>query len=87
MSEFLREEQGDDQVSKQQNGQNQDNVGDDVGLHGLPQLLACLDVKKRQGEENYREQQHRYILHRSSCISMSVTLVRLETEAPAEANP
>jgi len=26
-------------------------------------------------------------LHRSSCISMSVTLVRLETEAPAEANP
>jgi hypothetical protein len=87
MSEFLREEQGDDQVSKQQNGQNQGNGGDDVDLHGLPQLLACLDVEKRQGEENYREQQHRYILHRSSCISMSVTLVRLETEAPAEANP
>jgi hypothetical protein len=71
MSEFLREEQGDGQVSKQQDGQNQDNDGDDVGLHGLPQLLASLDVEKRQGEENYREQQHRYILHRSSRISMS----------------
>jgi hypothetical protein len=30
---------------------------------GLPQLLAGLDVQKRQTEENYREQQHRYILH------------------------
>src|ERR1035441_4273447 len=71
ISEFLREEQGDGQVSKQQDGQNQDNDGDDVGLHGLPQLLASLDVEKRQGEEYDREQQHRYILHRSSRISMS----------------
>jgi hypothetical protein len=30
---------------------------------GLPQLLACLDVEKRQGEENRREEQHRQILH------------------------
>jgi hypothetical protein len=69
--ELLREEQGDGQVSKQKNGQNQGNCGDDVGLHGLPQLLAALDVEKRQGEEYDREQQHRYILHRSSRISMS----------------
>jgi hypothetical protein len=74
ISELLREEQGDGQVSKQKNGQNQGNGGDDVGLHGLPQLLAALDVEKRQGEENYREQQHRYILHRSSRISMSKLL-------------
>jgi hypothetical protein len=66
MSELLREKQGDGQVTKQQDGQNERNDGNDVGLHGLPQLLACLDVEKRQGEENYREQQHRYILHRRS---------------------
>jgi hypothetical protein len=56
--ELLREEQGDGQVSKQKNGQNQGNCGDDVGLHGLPQLLAALDVEKRQGEEYDREQLH-----------------------------
>jgi hypothetical protein len=33
---------------------------------GLPQLLAGLDVEKRQGEENYGEQQHHNILHGSS---------------------
>jgi hypothetical protein len=71
MSEFLREEQGDGKVSKQQDGQNQGNGGDDVGLHGLPQLLAALDVEKRQGEEYGREQQHRYILHRGSLSSVS----------------
>jgi len=32
----------------------------------LPQLLAGLDVQKRHGEENDREQHHRYILHRTS---------------------
>jgi hypothetical protein len=30
---------------------------------GLPQLLTSLDVEKRQAEENYGEQQHRYVLH------------------------
>jgi len=52
MSELLREKQGDNQVTEQEDGQNERNDGNDVGLHGLPQLLACLDVKKRQGEEN-----------------------------------
>jgi hypothetical protein len=56
MSEFLREKQGEGKVAKQKDGQNQRNDGDDI--HALPQLLACLDVEKRQGEENYREQQH-----------------------------
>jgi hypothetical protein len=73
MSEFLREKQGDDQVTKQEDGQNERNDGNDVGLHGLPQLLACLDVKKRQSEENYREQQHHYILHGRSLIFRRMT--------------
>jgi hypothetical protein len=30
---------------------------------GLPQLLAALDVKKRQGEEDNGEEQHGEILH------------------------
>jgi hypothetical protein len=71
MLEFLREKQGDGQVTKQQDGQNQGSNGDGVDLHGLPQLLACLDVEKRQAEENYREQQHRHILHFGSLDSMS----------------
>jgi hypothetical protein len=33
---------------------------------GLPQLLACLDVKERHDKENYGEQQHQCILHRES---------------------
>jgi hypothetical protein len=57
MLELLREKQGGDEVAKQQNGQNQRNSSDDI--HGLPQLLASLDVEKRQAKENYGEQQHR----------------------------
>jgi hypothetical protein len=64
MSKLLREKQGGDEVAEQQNRQNQRNSSDDI--HGLPQLLASLDVEKRQAEENCREQQHRYILHRRS---------------------
>jgi hypothetical protein len=63
MSEFLREKQGKSQVAQQSYGRNQSDHSDDVDLHGLPQLLTCLDVQKRQAEENYREQQHRQILH------------------------
>jgi hypothetical protein len=29
----------------------------------LPQLLACLDVEKRQDKENKREQKHGCVLH------------------------
>jgi hypothetical protein len=57
ISELLRKEQGGDEVAEQQNRQNQRNSSDDI--HGLPQLLASLDVEKRQAEENYGEQQHR----------------------------
>jgi hypothetical protein len=57
MLELLREKQGGDEVAEQQNKQNQRKHGDDI--HGLPQLLASLDVQKRQAEENYGEQQHR----------------------------
>jgi hypothetical protein len=64
MSKLLREKQGGDEVAEQQNRQNQRKSSDDI--HGLPQLLASLDVEKRQAEENYREQQHRYILHSRS---------------------
>ena len=63
MSEFLREEQGEGQITQQQNGKNQRDDRDESMCMGLPQLLARLDVEKRQGEENYREQQHHHILH------------------------
>jgi hypothetical protein len=66
MSELLRKEQGKGEVAQEQNGKNQGNDGCNVCLHGLPQLLTRLDVKKRQAEENYREQQHPYILHSGS---------------------
>jgi hypothetical protein len=36
---------------------------------GLPQLLACLDVEKRHGEENNGEEQHHSILHCKSLNS------------------
>jgi hypothetical protein len=61
MLELLREKQSGDEVTKQQNRQNQRNSSHDI--HGLPQLLTSLDVAKRQAEENYGEQQHRYFLH------------------------
>jgi hypothetical protein len=57
MLELLREKQGGDEVAEQQNRQNQRESSDDI--HGLPQLLASLDVEKRQAKENYGEQQHR----------------------------
>jgi hypothetical protein len=57
MLELLREKQGGDEVAEQQNGQNQRQSSDDI--HELPQLLASLDVEKRQAEENYGKQQHR----------------------------
>jgi hypothetical protein len=57
MLELLREKQGGDEVAEQQNRQNQRKSSDDI--HGLPQLLACLDVEKRKDEENYGEKQHR----------------------------
>jgi hypothetical protein len=63
MSELLRIQQGDDQVTKQQDGQDERNNGNQVGVHGLPQLLACLDVEKRQDKEDCCEQQHPNILH------------------------
>jgi hypothetical protein len=53
MLELLREKQGGDEVAEQQNRQDQRNDRD--GIHGLPQLLASLDVEKRQAEENCRE--------------------------------
>jgi hypothetical protein len=35
---------------------------------GLPQLLACLDVQKRQGKEDNGEGDHDYILHGFSLL-------------------
>jgi hypothetical protein len=52
---------------------------------GLPQLLAGLDVEKRQGEEDNGEQQHPKILHRESRSSRS-RLVRLFAEMRAGNN-
>jgi hypothetical protein len=67
MSEFLREEQGNGQVTQKQNGKNEGSYSNEI--HGLPQLLASFDVEKRQAEENCREEQHRHILHRRSLDS------------------
>jgi hypothetical protein len=53
ISEFLREEQREDKVTKQEDGENECDYRDPI--HGLPQLLARLDVEKRQDEENCRE--------------------------------
>jgi hypothetical protein len=65
MLELLREQQGESQISQQEDRQNQCNGGDQVNLHGLlPQLLARLDVEKRQAEKDYRKNQHRQVLHR-----------------------
>jgi hypothetical protein len=38
-------------------------------VHGLPQLLARLDVEKRQGKENDGEKQHDCVLHAGSPFS------------------
>ena len=56
ISEFLREEQRDGEIAQEQDGNDQGNECDGVNVHGdLPQLLAGLDVEKRQAEENCRE--------------------------------
>jgi hypothetical protein len=69
MSEFLREQQGEGEITQQQDGYGKGNHSDEVDLHGLPQLLACLDVEKRHGKENYGEQHHDEILHSRSLNS------------------
>jgi hypothetical protein len=73
MSELLREEQGEGEVAKQEDGDYERNDSDEINLHWrLPQLLAGLDVKKRQAEENYGEEQHRSILQQTlHCGSLS----------------
>jgi hypothetical protein len=45
--------------------------------------MAGLDVKKRQAEENYREKQHRQILHRISRNSMNLGLMAGRRQMPA----
>ncbi len=73
MLELLREEQGEGKVAKQENGNYERNDSDEINLHWrLPQLLAGLDVKERQAEENQSEKQHRSILQqRLHCGSLS----------------
>jgi hypothetical protein len=66
MSEFLRVEHRQSEIAQQQDGDDETDCADNVELHGLPQLLAGLDVKKRQDEESGGEQQHGYVLHRKS---------------------
>jgi hypothetical protein len=59
--ELLRIEQGEGQITQQQNGQDEGYDCDNV--HWLPQLLAGFDVEKRQPKENHGEQQHPNVLH------------------------
>jgi hypothetical protein len=59
MSELLRKQQGKGQIGQQKDRNYQRSSGDEVDMHWhLPQLLAGLDVKKRQDEENRGEEKH-----------------------------
>jgi hypothetical protein len=59
MSELLREEQGEGEVGEQQDRNDQSDHSNNIDVHGgLPQLLASLDVEKRQGKENRGEEDH-----------------------------
>jgi hypothetical protein len=87
ISEFLREEQRDGEIAQEQDGNDQGNECDGVDLHGdLPQLLAGLDVKKRQDEERGGEQQHGYVLHRKSPGPASQQAGADWTGSPAQPN-
>src|SRR5579863_1934606 len=66
ISEFLREQQCDGEIHHQKDGKNETGCRNPIHLHGLPQLLACLDVEKRQSEENSGVEQHEYVLHAES---------------------
>jgi hypothetical protein len=62
MSEFLRVEQGNGQVSEQKNGKEKSDGGNQV--HDLPQLLTRLYVEEGDGEKQGCEKQHGQVLHR-----------------------
>jgi hypothetical protein len=66
ISEFLREKQRDGEIHHEKNRENQSGRRYPIHVHGLPQLFACLDVEKRQGEKNGGEQQHHCVLHAGS---------------------
>jgi hypothetical protein len=66
MSEFLRKQQSGSKISEQQHGQHKSNGGDGVDWHGLPQLVAGLDVGKADGKEDGGEGEHDNVLHGSS---------------------
>src|ERR1700691_4851643 len=61
MSELLRVKEGRAEVDEQQERKQEGDYGDEV--HGLPQLLTGLDVKKGHGKENGGEEEHGQILH------------------------
>jgi hypothetical protein len=67
MSELLRIEQSGGEVNEQQDRKQQSDDCDEI--HGLPQLLTGLDVKKGHGEENGGEEEHGEILHARTLIS------------------
>jgi hypothetical protein len=59
MLKLLRKEQCDDKVTEEENREEQRNDGNEIHVHEvLPELLAGLDVKERQSEENDRKGQH-----------------------------
>jgi hypothetical protein len=67
MSELLRIKQRGGEVNEHQDRKQESHYGDEV--HGLPQLLTGLDVKKGHGEKNGGEEKHREILHARTLIS------------------
>jgi hypothetical protein len=91
ISKFLREKQRDGEIHHEKNRKNQSGRRDPIHVHGLPQLLARLDVEKRQGKENNGEKQHDCVLHAETPISgrhgvgrmaAKVDFVHCETVSP-----
>jgi hypothetical protein len=83
MSEFLRVEQGRGEITEKKDRNEKRDCGDDVDLHGLPQLLACLNVEKRHGEEDGCVKEHEQILHKN----FQVLSVRGRGLAPGTRQP
>ncbi|WP_348261517.1 hypothetical protein P8935_17150 [Telmatobacter sp. DSM 110680] len=75
MSEFLRVKQGGAEVDEQQDREQQSDNSDEI--HGLPQLLTGLHIKKGHGKENGCKEEHGQILHATILDSKHHTPVQI----------
>jgi hypothetical protein len=63
MLKLLREQQGEGEITEQQNGKENGDHGQQWKMHGLPQLLAGFDVEEGHDEECGGEREHDGVLH------------------------